>query len=258
VQDSPAFVEAYGHQLEYVDIAGEPPELLFLHEGLGSVSLWRDFPHRVAARTGRRAIAYSRAGFGRSSPRTTPYSSGFMHQEAFHVVPELRERLAIRNPVLIGHSTGASMALIHAGFEPESNAVAGVVAIAPFAYVEPSNLDAIRAARERYGMLRERLARHHDDVDGVFHGWNDLWLDPSFRDWNIDDDLERIRCPILAILGEKDEYCTPAQLERLASLTERAGRIELVRLPQSGHSPQRDEPDATIEHISRFIETLES
>jgi len=258
VQKAPSFVEAHGHQLEYVDIAGDSPGLLFLHEGLGSVSLWRDFPQRLAARTGRRAIAYSRAGFGRSSPRTTPYAAGFMHQEAFNVVPALRDRLGLRNTILVGHSTGASMALIHAGFEPEKNGVAGVVAMAPFAFVEDSNLDAIRAVGERYAALRERLARHHDDVDAVFHGWADLWLHPSFREWNIDDDLEHIRCPILAILGDKDEYCTPAQLERIASLASRSRHVEIVRLPQSGHSPQRDQPDVTIEHIARFIETLES
>src|SRR4029079_1423227 len=154
VHDLPSYVEASGHRLEYADIAGDKPELVFLHEGLGSVSLWRDFPQRLAERTGRRAIVYSRAGFGRSSPRTTAYNNGFMHQEAFHVIPALREKLGIGTPVLVGHSTGASMALIHAGFEPETNGVAGVVAIAPFAFVEESNLEAIRAARERYAALR--------------------------------------------------------------------------------------------------------
>jgi len=258
VQKAPSFVEAHGHQLEYVDIAGDSPDLLFLHEGLGSVSLWRDFPQRLAARTGRRAIVYSRAGFGRSSPRRTPYTVEFMHEEALHVIPALRDRLRLRSTILVGHSTGASMALIHAGLEPEANGVAGVVAIAPFAFVEDSNLQAIRAARERYGKLRERLARHHDDVDAVFHGWNDLWLDASFRGWSIDEDLGRIRCPILAILGDKDEYCTPAQLERLAALASHARQVEIVRLPESGHSPQRDDPDVTIEHIARFIGTLES
>ena len=258
MHDLPSYVEAYGHRLEYADIAGGQPELLFLHEGLGSVSMWRDFPRRLAERTGRRAVAYSRAGFGRSSPRTTAYSPGFMHEEAFHVIPALRSQLGIDKPVLVGHSTGASMALIHAGFDPGTNGVAGVVAIAPFTFVEESNLEAIRAARERYAALRGRLARHHDDVDGVFHGWNDLWRDPSFRDWNIDDDLERIRCPILAILGDRDEYCTPAQLERIAARTGQAESIQIVRMPESGHSPQRDEPDAVIDTIVQFIENLES
>jgi pimeloyl-ACP methyl ester carboxylesterase len=257
VHDSVSFVEAQGLRLEYVDIparTADRPALLFLHEGLGSVSLWRDFPREVAARTGCRAVAYSRGGFGRSSPRSNPCTPGFMHLEALQVLPALREALGIVNPVLIGHSTGASMALIHAGLEN----IAGVVAMAPFAFVEDSNLAAIRAARDRYPDLRERLARHHDDVDAVFFGWSDLWLDPAFRDWNIDDDLERIRCPILAILGERDEYCTPAQLGRIAEKAASAPRIEMMRLPASGHSPHRDEPDVVIGAIKRFMETLET
>jgi pimeloyl-ACP methyl ester carboxylesterase len=181
-----------------------------------------------------------------------------MHQEAFRILPALREKLRIGDPVLVGHSTGASMALIHASLPPPSAPVRGVVAIAPFAFVEESNLAAIRAARERYAETRERLARHHEDVDGVFNGWNDLWLDAAFRDWNIDDDLERIRCPILAILGDKDEYCTPAQLERIADRASHAASIETLRLPASGHSPHRDEPGAVLDAIERFIEKLES
>ena len=252
-----SFVEANGHRLEYVDIAAQGtgrPELLFLHEGLGSVSLWRDFPQRVASRTGCRAIAYSRAGFGRSSARYEPITPRFMHEEALEVIPALRERLAIERPVLIGHSTGASMALIHAGLDSAK----GVVAIAPFAFVEESNLAAIRAAGERYAELRDRLARHHDEVDGVFHGWRDTWLDPAFRDWNLDADLERVRCPVLAILGERDEYSTPAQLERIAAKAARATRVQTLLLPGSGHSPHRDEPQALAEIINRFIETLEA
>jgi pimeloyl-ACP methyl ester carboxylesterase len=258
VQPQTSFVEAPDYRLEYVDIpatATGRPDLLFLHEGLGSVSLWRDFPQLVADRTGCRAIAYSREGFGRSSSRSAPYTPGFMHREAFNVVPAIREKLGIAKPVLVGHSTGASMALIHAGCDVAG--VAGVVAIAPFAFVEESNLEAIRSARDRYAQLRPRLARHHDHVDDVFHGWTDLWLDPEFRDWDIDDDLERIRCPILSILGEKDEYCTAAQLERIAERVSHADRIEMLRLPQSGHSPHRDEPETVIAAIDRFIHSLE-
>jgi len=268
------FVEAGGHRLEFVEIAARAagtPDLLLLHEGLGSVSLWRDFPARLAERTGCRTIAYSRAGFGRSSARTRPLSDRFMHEEAREVLPALREKLGIRHTVLVGHSTGASMALLHAAAasgppsprssprpSPNGEGVLGVVAMAPFAFVEDSNLSAIRAARDRYGELRNRLARHHDDVDGVFHGWSDLWLDASFRGWNIDADLAAIRCPILAILGEKDEYCTPAQLERIAAMATQARRVEILRLPSSGHSPHRDEPDAVLDAIQRFIATLEA
>lgn len=216
--------------------------------------MWRDFPARVAERTGCRTVVYSRPGFGRSSPRGKPYTPGFMHEEALETVPALRAALSIRHPLLVGHSTGASMALIHAGHSP----TAGVFAIAPFAFVEESNLVAIRAARERYVHLRERLARHHDDVDGVFHGWNDLWLDPSFRGMNIDADLATIECPLMLVLGEKDEYCTPAQLAHIASQAPHAKHVETLLLPASGHSPHRDEPDRLVETIHRFIETLES
>ena len=256
VQHPTSFVEARGHRLEHVDIpATSPgrPELLLLHEGLGSVSLWREFPAEIAGRTGCRTIAYSRAGFGRSSARTRPLTPRFMHDEAFEVLPALREKLHVGNPVLVGHSTGASMALIHAGRSP----VAGVVAMAPFAFVEPSNLESIRQARERYAHLRERLARHHDNVDEVFHGWSDLWLDPSFADWSIDEDLAGIRCPVLAILGERDEYCTPAQIERIACAAPHA-RVEKMLLADCGHSPHRDQPQVVLSAIERFIESLEA
>ena len=252
-----SFVEAHGHRLEYVDLPArgrDRPELLFLHEGLGSVSLWRDFPARVAERTGCRTVVYSRPGFGRSSPRDKPYTRGFMHEEALETLPALRDRLSIRHPLLVGHSTGASMALIHAGHSP----TAGVVAMAPFAFVEESNLVAIRAARERYAHIRERLARHHDDVDGVFHGWNDTWLDPGFRRMTIDADLARIECPLLLVLGAKDEYSTAAQLAHIAAHAKRAKRVETMVLPESGHSPHRDEPVRLADTIHRFIETLES
>jgi pimeloyl-ACP methyl ester carboxylesterase len=238
------------HGLEYLDIPGHLPELLLLHEGLGSVSLWRDFPRRLAERTGCRTVAYSREGFGRSPARKTPFTKAFMHEEAREALPALRAQLGIRRPVLVGHSTGASMALIHASAAD----VAGVVAMAPFAFVEDSNVASIRAARGRYADLRDRLARHHGDVDGVFYGWSDLWLDPSFRDWNIEAELPRIRCPVLAILGERDEYSTEAQLERLAALVP---RIEVMRLPQSGHAPHRDEPEVVLDAIHAFIGKLE-
>ncbi len=253
VHQPTSFVEARGHRLEHVDIPPQTPdrpELLLLHEGLGSVSMWRDFPARLAERTGCRTIAYSRAGFGRSSPRAQPFSPRFMHEEALEILPALREALGIRNPVLVGHSTGASMALIHAG----AAEVAGIVAIAPFAFVETSNLENIRKAKERYADMRNRLARHHDDVDGVFHGWSDLWLDPAFAGWNIDADLVRIRCPVLAVLGERDEYCTRAQLDRIAGEATHA-RVETLVLADCGHSPHRDQPEVILDAINRFLGT---
>ena len=265
VHQSTSFVEARGHRLEHVDIPPQEPdrpELLLLHEGLGSVSMWRDFPARLAERSGCRVIAYSRAGFGRSSPRGTPFSPRFMHEEALEILPALRDALGIRKPVLIGHSTGASMALIHAGatLSPAlsqgrgSTLVAGIVAIAPFAFVERSNLESIRKAKDRYADMRNRLARHHDDVDGVFHGWSDLWLDPAFATWNIDADLARVRCPVLAIVGERDEYCTRAQLDRIAGKATHA-RVQTLVLADCGHAPHRDQPEVILEAIDRFLET---
>ena len=253
-------VEVRGHRLEHVDIPAQisdRPEILLLHEGLGSVSLWRDFPERVAQRTGARTIAYSRVGFGRSSPRTRPFTRDFMHEEALEIVPALREALGIRHPVLIGHSTGASMALIHASLSPspspngEGSSVAGVLAMAPFAFVERSNVEAIRdnAARDE---LRDRLRRHHDDVDPIFDGWRDLWTDPGFASWSIEQDLERLRCPVIAILGDRDEYCTPAQLERIARKARHA-KVEQMLLADCGHAPHRDQPEAVLRAAERLV-----
>ena len=245
-----SFVEVRGHRLEHVDIPPqipERPEILLLHEGLGSVSLWRDFPERLAHRTGCRTIAYSRAGFGRSSPRTRPFTRAFMHEEALEIVPALREALGIERPVMIGHSTGASMALIHAAHKP---AVA-VIGMAPFAFVERSNVEAIRdnAARDD---LRDRLRRHHDDVDTIFDGWRDLWTDPDFASWSIEEDLARLRSPVLAILGDRDEYSTPTQVERIVEKAKHA-RVETMFLTDCGHAPHRDHPEVVLEAIDRFI-----
>jgi len=247
-----SFVEVRGHRLEHVDFPPakpDRPEILLLHEGLGSVSSWRDFPRVVADRTGSRTIAYSRVGFGRSSPRTTPFTRAFMHEEALAIVPELRQALGVERPVLIGHSTGASMALLHAAHAP----ALGVVAMAPFAFVERSNVEAIRSNAGRQE-LRERLRRHHDDDDTIFDGWRDLWTDPSFASWSIEADLERLRCPVLAMVGDRDEYCTPAQLERIAARASHA-RVETMILADCGHAPHRDRPAIVLDAIARFVES---
>jgi pimeloyl-ACP methyl ester carboxylesterase len=253
------FIDVAGARIEYSDLPAcdeRAPPLLLLHEGLGSVSMWRDFPMRIAAATGCRTIAYSREGFGRSSRRPAPYAPRFMHDEARSVLPALRAALHIDAPVLVGHSTGASMALIHAA-EPGSD-IAGVVAMAPLIFVEEANLASIRAMRTIYesSALRERLARHHDDPDGVFYGWNDIWLHPGFRDWTIAPDLARIRCPLLAILGEADEYSTPAQVDALEQHARAAASFEYLRLPDCGHAPHRDQPAAVIAAIGTFVAGL--
>ena len=254
------FVEAVGHRLEYVDIPThqvDRPPLVFLHEGLGSVALWRDFPAKVAAATGCRTIVYSRCGFGRSSPRRAPYTPRFMHEEALVILPALRAALKIDHPVLVGHSTGASMALIHAGDGRWD--VRGVVAMAPLIFVEEFNLESIRNAKTVYETtgMREKLARYHDDVDSVFRGWRDIWLDPDFRSWSIERDLAGVRCPILAILGEDDEYSTPAQVAALEKSTVNAKSFDFMKLADCRHSPHRDQPQAVLDAIRRFIEELQ-
>jgi pimeloyl-ACP methyl ester carboxylesterase len=232
------------------------PLIVFLHEGLGSVSMWRDFPQRLASATGSRTLAWSRHGFGRSSPRAAPWTPRFVHEEALEVMPALRERLGIARPLLVGHSTGASIALVHAG----ANAlpVAGVVAMAPLTDVEGSNVEAIRAARREYeaGAWREKLARHHDDVDAVFYGWNDTWLDPAFRSWNLRAELPGIRAPILAILGSEDEYASTAQVETIRAKATHAASFELLLLPGCGHAPHRDRPDAVVAAVARLLDTV--
>ena len=250
------FVEVEDAKLEYLDIpARNPgrPELLFLHEGLGCVSLWRDFPVRVASSTGCRAVVYSRRGFGRSSPRKDRYTPRFVHDEALETLPALRAGLGIARPVLIGHSTGASMALLHAasGRWP----VAGVVAMAPLTFVEESNLESIRNAGALFATtdLREKLARHHDDADAVFRGWHDIWLDPRFRSWNLARDLAGIRCALLAILGANDEYSTPTQVDLIEKSAARAARFERLELAECGHAPHRDQPRAVLEAVTRFV-----
>ena len=251
------FVNLGDTRLEYLDIpasrAGRP-ELLLLHEGLGAVSMWREFPAALAAATGCRTIAYSRRGFGRSSPRAGPYTPRFMHAEALETIPALRERLAIARPVLVGHSTGASMALIHAGAARWD--VAGVVAMAPLTNVEHSNVESILAARRHYETSdwREKLGRHHDDVDGVFYGWNDTWLKPEFRDWNILEDIAGIRCPILAILGEDDEYSSVRQLAAITDHAQQSPRVQVMRIVKCGHAPHRDRPELVIPAIASFVD----
>jgi len=251
------FAEVCGHRLEYVDIAAHQvhrPPLLFLHEGLGSAAMWRDFPTQVAAATGCRTVVYSRYGYGRSSPRRAAYTPRFMHEEALEILPALRAALAIEQPVLVGHSTGASMALIHAGAGQWD--VAGLVVMAPLVFVEESNLDSIRRSKQAYETtkMRELLARYHDDVDAVFWGWRDIWLHPDFRHWSIAGDLAGVRCPVLAILGEEDEYSTSSQIDAIRRHAHNAASFDFLRLADCRHSPHRDQPAVVIEAIMRFLD----
>lgn len=246
-----------GHRLEYYwtrpPATGETA-LIFLHEGLGSAGLWRDFPATVARATGHPALVYSRYGYGGSDVLGEPRGVDYMHREALQVLPALREQLGIDNPVLIGHSDGASIALIHAGVGTWP--VRALVLAAAHVFVEDISVAGIEVAKAAYETtdLPQKLARHHADPDKTFFGWNDIWLDPAFRVWNIESVLPAIECPALVIQGEDDEYGTMGQL---AAIRDRAGGpIDTLMLAGCGHSPHRDRPDLTLDAIARFVKNL--
>lgn len=250
------FVEAGGHRLEVerIDLGRvSRATLVLLHEGLGSVAMWRDFPGRLAHATACSVVAYSRYGYGRSDALTARRSVRYMHDEALTVLPELLAKLRVRDPVLVGHSDGASIALIHAGANPHD--VCGVVAMAPHVMVEDLSIASIEAAKRAYDStdLRERLARYHADVDSAFRGWNDIWLHPDFRAWNIEACLSAIRCPVLVIQGEDDEYGTMEQVRRITS---RASDVEVLALRDCRHSPHRDQPQTVLDAITRFVDRV--
>jgi pimeloyl-ACP methyl ester carboxylesterase len=251
------FVTIRGHRLEYERIAGTrsgAPTLVFLHEGLGSLALWKDFPAELSTRTGAPALVYSRYGYGNSDPIAAPRRADFMHEEALESLPALLGALGIENPILIGHSDGASIALIHAGAGRWP--VRGLILEAPHVFVEELTVKSIEAARDVYRTtdLKQRLERYHADPESAFWGWNDIWLDPAFRSWNIDAALPGIACPVLAIQGADDEYGTLAQLDAIGRGVR--GPVERLVLPQCKHSPHRDQPAATLAAMTRFIDNL--
>jgi pimeloyl-ACP methyl ester carboxylesterase len=240
-----------GRRIEVLELAGrdDRPALVLLHEGLGSARLWRGFPGRLQAATGRRVLAFSRYGHGRSEPPPTRRTPAFFHEEALDVLPEVLSRLGAETPVLVGHSDGGSIALIHAGRHP----VSALVLMAPHVVVEEVTVDAIRETRRRYleDDLRERMARHHDDVDAAFWGWCDVWLDPGFRAWSLEPDAELLSAPTLLIQGLDDPYGTLDQLDRI----ERHVRGPVQRLVvRGGHSPHLEAPDEVVPAIAGFIE----
>ncbi len=255
------FVSIAERRLEYRLIAGDAARspLLFLHEGLGCAELWREFPDRLAARLGARALVYSRLGYGHSDALGGKRRPDFMHQEALNVLPALLDQFGFANPLLIGHSDGASIALIHAALARRS--VSGLVLLAPHVFVEPICLDSIAKVREAYlasaasaNGLRRRLAKYHAHVDDAFLGWADVWLEPDFRAWTIEDLSAAVTAPMLLIQGRDDEYGTLAQLD---SIQTRA-RVPVSRLvlANCGHSPQRDQERSVLETIVGFAKPL--
>ncbi|HYS10977.1 MAG TPA: alpha/beta hydrolase [Myxococcales bacterium] len=229
---------------------GEPlgPTLVFLHEGLGSLALWRDFPERVSKATGLPAFVYSRAGHGSSDPAPMPRPVRYMHDEAA-LLPEILEAAGIADPILFGHSDGASISIIYAGSGGKARAL---VLEAPHVFTEEMGLRSIAKAREAFESsdLRARLSKHHRNVDAAFWGWNRPWLDPDFRNWNLEEFLPRIEAPILVVQGEQDEYGTTKQVE---AIQHGAENVKAVLLPNCGHSPHRDQPDATLRAITEFV-----
>ena len=232
----------------------DAPTLVLLHEGLGCVALWRDFPARLAEATGCGVFAWSRLGYGQSDPALLPRASTYMHEEAALLRSVLDGR-GIRRAILVGHSDGASIAAIYAGSVYDAR-VRGLVLIAPHFFTEPKALHAIAAAREAYGAggLRARLARHHRDVDNAFRGWNDAWLDPGFRAWRIDEYLPYVRLPILAIQGEDDEYGTAAQIAIVHELS--YGPVESLMVPHARHAPHLQAPGVVLPAIAAFTHRL--
>jgi pimeloyl-ACP methyl ester carboxylesterase len=244
--------------------AGPDPlaPLVFLHEGLGSAAMWRDWPRQLCAATGRAGVVISRRGYGRSDPvpdvrgdpseqagrRSGRLRPDYMHREAWEVMPALLAKLGIDHPVLVGHSDGGTIALLYASRHP----VAACIVMAPHVIVEDLSIAAITQAREAFqsGGLRERLARFHADVDGAFWQWNDIWLSEDFRAFDIREDCRRITAPLLALQGVDDPYGTMAQIDEIAA---NAPHTRLLKLPGCGHSPHRDQPEAVNDAIRAFL-----
>jgi pimeloyl-ACP methyl ester carboxylesterase len=253
--DDSGFLDIGAQRLEYRMIGPRPdaaPKLVLLHEGLGCAGLWGDFPDQLAAATGLGVFVYSRAGYGQSSPVKLPRPLTYMHEEARDVLPHLLDAIGFQRGLLVGHSDGASIATIYAGSH-QDHRVGGLVLIAPHFFTEDPGIASIAEARKAYaaGDLRQRLARWHADVDNAFRGWNDAWLDPEFRKWDITEFLAYIRVPVLIVQGEGDQYGTVKQIE--AAERECYCPVEVALLKGARHSPQRETPEATLKAISEFV-----
>jgi pimeloyl-ACP methyl ester carboxylesterase len=242
-----------GLHVEVADLSGDSERraLVLLHEGLGSVGLWRDFPQALHAATGRRVVAFSRFGHGRSDPPRAPRTLAFFHEEAHDVLPALLSQLEAPEPLLVGHSDGASIALVHAARHP----VSGLALLAPHVFLEESMVPPIRVTRRAFeeGELRARLARHHDDPDAAFHGWCDVWLDPAMRDWSLEPDAAQVAAPTLLIQGAEDEYASLAHLDRIEARVR--GPVRRLVVP-GGHSPHLEQAEVVVEAIASFARPL--
>jgi len=229
----------------------DEPLFIFLHEGLGSVSMWRDYPQQFCNALHVRGLVYSRPGYGRSTPRLPHEVWGidFMHEQAYELLPKLLSALRVNEaPWLFGHSDGGSIALLYASKHP----TAGLMVMAPHIKVEDICIQSIEQAKEAYvnTNLRQKLARYHDDVDSAFWGWNNIWLHPNFLNWNIEKELSSIPCPILAIQGLNDEYGT---LSQIRDIQKYAPQTHLFEIENCAHSPHRDQPEALTKRCLNFF-----
>jgi pimeloyl-ACP methyl ester carboxylesterase len=241
--------------LEYRMIGPRPdaaPTIVMLHEGLGCVGMWGDFPDKVAAATGCGVFVYSRKGYGKSSPVTLPRQISYMHEEARDSLPKVLDAIGLEGGILLGHSDGASIAAIYAGTH-QDHRVRGVVLMAPHFIVEDVSVKSIADAREAYnkGDLRTRLAKWHPNVDVAFRGWNDVWLDNDFRQWDISEELAYVRVPILIVQGEDDQYGTLRQIE--IANEECYCPVDVALLPGVKHQPHREGTEATLKAVTEFI-----
>jgi pimeloyl-ACP methyl ester carboxylesterase len=235
----------------------DTPLMVFLHEGLGSISMWRDFPQTLCRALGCRGLVYSRPGYGQSTPRASDdvLAPDFMHRQAHEVLPALLVALGVDTaanpPCLLGHSDGGSIALLYAARFQDR--VAGAVVLAPHIIVEDISVSSIAKARTAYleTDLRQRLARHHADPDSAFWGWNNIWLNPAFRPWSIEAEIAAITCPLLAVQGLDDEYGT---LDQIRGIATGVPQTELLELAECGHSPHRDQPAQLISRIEEFFD----
>jgi pimeloyl-ACP methyl ester carboxylesterase len=248
-----------GASLEYELIEGTAraaSTMVFLHEGLGSLAQWKDFPRKLAAAAGCAGLVYSRRGHGQSALRAVPHTPQFMHHEAAATLPALLRELGITRPLLFGHSDGASIALLYAALEGSDNPPLGVVVEAPHVMVEARSIAGIEAAREAFLKtdLPQKLARYHRDAEHTFHGWNDIWLSPEFAAWNIEACLPRVACPVLAIQGYDDAYGTMAQIDIIAAQV--TGEVALLKLAHCGHAPHREQEEKTLQATARFVRQL--
>jgi len=248
-----SFIELDATRIEYEWLrspGAATPTVVFLHEGLGSLAMWKGYPQRLQQATQASILVYSRTGCGRSTPLTEPRSIQYLEHEALDVLPALLDRLQIEDTVLFGHSDGASIGLIYAS--AHGHRCRGLVLLAPHVFVEEKTIESILAAKRAYtrGRLRDRLTRYHEDVDGAFRGWSEVWLDPGFRNWNIESRLPHITCPVLAIQGDQDPYGSFVHLDRIVAA---APQTQVLKLPKCGHAPHWDQPRTVLDVTADFV-----